>query len=223
MKAKELVGKRIAEEVKDGQIIGVGTGSTVAFAIDAIGEKVKSENLDVRFVPTSYQVIWQLSERGLNVLDSHSSVEIEWGFDGADAVDSRLRAIKGKGAAMLSEKILAARCAKYYLLVDDSKYTDDILAKTHIPIEVIPQAVNVVKSSLKEIAAVDIEIRSAAKKQPILTENGNIVLDVKFEKLTNSLENDIKSIVGVVESGLFLNQADKVYIASDQDIRELVK
>ena len=222
-KGKALVGKKIAELVQDGQVIGVGTGSTVAAALNAISERVKKDNLNVSFVPTSYQSTWQLEQLGLSALDFAGDWKIDWSFDGADAVDASGNIVKGKGAAMLREKILAANSPKYYILVDDSKVCEDILDHVNVPIEVHPASTVFVSGSLKRLGASNIDIRMAEKKHgPVITEAGNVILDVNFKSFKSELEDEIKQIVGVVESGLFIGFADQIYVASGGKVEELL-
>ncbi len=220
---KEIVGKEIAGLVKDGEIIGVGTGSTVDAALNALSVRIKNEKLSVKVVTTSYQSAWRCEEIGLTVLNSSFRGALAWGFDGADAVDGDMRAIKGKGAAMLEEKIIAARCKEYYLIVDDSKVAKDICVHCAVPIEVVPTARTVVEDGLKSIGAAEMVLRNAVstKHGPVITERGNIIIDAKFPSFRTGLEQEIKSIVGVVESGLFENYATQVWIAGAEGLKKI--
>ena len=220
---KILIGKKIAELVADGQAIGVGTGSTVSAALDAIAERVKKEQLNVSFVPTSYQSTWQLEQLGLTALDFAGDWKIDWGFDGADAVDAAGNVVKGKGAAMLREKILAANCPKYFILVDDTKVCENIFDHASVPVEVHPASTVFVSGSLKELGVNSLQIRMAEKKHgPVITEAGNVILDANFKSLRPELEDEIKQIVGVVESGLFIGYADQIYVARDGQVEGLL-
>jgi ribose 5-phosphate isomerase A len=214
--AKALVGLEIAKKVTTNSIIGVGTGSTVDAAISAIAERIKNENLVIQVVPTSYQSAWACTEAGLTVLSPTYAHEISWGFDGADAVDKKGNAIKGKGAAMLEEKVLAHKCREYFLIVDDSKVADDICKKCAIPVEVLPSGYGLALSGLKKIGATEISLRDGkpGKHGPVLTERGNIILDAIFTSFSDGLEQRIKSITGVIDSGLFENCANKIFVAS---------
>ncbi len=221
---KEIVGKEIAELVNDGDIIGVGTGSTVDAALEALTKRLQTEKISVKVVTTSYQSAWRCEEIGLTVLNGSFRGALSWGFDGADAVDSELRAIKGKGAAMLEEKLVAARCKKYYLIVDESKVAPDICAHCSVPVEVIPSARGIVEEGLKSLGADQIELRNAitTKYGPVITERGNIIIDAKFPAFRPGLEREIKSLVGVVENGLFERYADEVWIAGTKGIQKLI-
>jgi len=219
---KEIVAAEIAKRVKDGERIGVGTGSTVDAALTKIGERIAKEGLDVQVVPTSIQSAWRCHEIGLTVLYPAYKGELAWGFDGADAVNKDLWLIKGKGGAMLQEKILAARCKKFLVIVDDSKMTDNLGAACAIPVEVVPEGVVIVEKGLRELGAKDITLRPATGKHgPIITEAGNVILDASFSNITATLERDIKSIVGVVESGLFIGYTSEVIVAGASGVKSI--
>ncbi len=219
---KEIVAAELAKRVKDGDKIGVGTGSTVDAALAKIGERIKAEKLNVQVVPTSLQSSWRCHEIGLTVLYPAFNGELSWGFDGADAVDENLWLIKGKGGAMLQEKIMAARCKKFIVIIDDSKLTDNLGTACAIPVEVVPEAIYVAQKGLKNLGAKEIILRPATGKHgPIITEAGNIILDAQFDTITKDLEKNIKSIVGVVESGLFIGFADEVIVAGKQGVKFL--
>lgn len=211
---REQLGREIASRVHDGDVIGVGTGTTVDVAINAIGERIKKEKLRVSCLTTSYESAWFCTQIGITVLDNSYSEMLAWGFDGADAIDSKLRAIKGKGGALLPEKILACRCKEFVIIVDEKKCTENIAAKSIIPVEIIPSAVSIVEPKLRSLGATEITVRkSPGKRGPVITDHGNILLDVQFPSIPDSLEEDIKKITGVVESGLFLTQVSEVLIA----------
>lgn len=211
---KEIVGREIAARVTNGDVIGVGTGSTVDAALTEIGRKVKSEGLRVSVVPSSYQSAWRCQELGLSVLYPGYRGELSWGFDGADQVTKERWAIKGKGGALLQEKILAARCKKFTIIVDESKVVPALGVGCPIPVEVIPEALAVVEQRLASLGASSFTLRSGSGKHgPIITERGNLILDAQFSSIGATLERDIKSIVGVVESGLFIGYAAEVLVA----------
>lgn len=220
---KEIVATDIAKRVKDGELIGVGTGSTVELAVVKIGDRVRSEKLDICVVPTSLETAWQCHELGLKVLYQGYRGDISWGFDGADAVDDRLWLVKGKGGALLQEKILAARCKEFIVIVDDSKLVKN-LGDCAIPVEVIPEAAFLAERGLLKIGAREVRLRPATGKHgPIITEAGNIIFDAKFDEVDEGLEAGIKSIVGVVESGLFINYTREVLVGSAKGVRSITR
>ena len=221
---KEIVAKELAARVRDGEVIGVGTGSTVDLALDEIAKRVKQEGLRLTVVPTSLQSAWKCQEAGLQVSYPGYCGDLSWGFDGADAVDDRLRVIKGKGGAMLQEKILAARCLHYVIIVDDSKMVSKLGPGCPVPVEVIPEARFVAERKLMTLGAKSVSLRNAvAKHGPVITEGGNIIFDAQFTEISDSLEGEIKSIVGVVESGLFTGFASEVLIGSSAGVKILTR
>lgn len=131
----------------------------------------------------------------------------DWSFDGADEVDENKWLIKGRGGAMFKEKLNIINSPITYILVDESKKVNKLGSKFKIPVECFPEAINYIKNELIELGGTEIELRKAiiGKDGPCITENGNLILDVKFESITQSLEKSIKSISGVIESGLFID------------------
>jgi ribose 5-phosphate isomerase A len=211
---KEIVAKEIAKRVKDGDVIGVGTGTTVDAALTEIGKRVKAEGLRITVVPTSYQSAWRCQDLGFIVMYPGYRGHLSWGFDGADQVSKNRWAIKGKGGAMLQEKILAKRCKQFVLIVDETKVVETLGQGCPIPVEVVPEAVTLADEGLKSLGATEVVIRvGTGKHGPVITERGNIILDATFASVTERLEADIKSIIGVVDSGLFINYATEVMVA----------
>ena len=216
---KEIVAKEIAKRVKDGDVIGVGTGTTVDAALTEIGKRVKAEGLRITVVPTSYQSAWRCQDLGFIVMYPGYRGHLSWGFDGADQVSKNRWAIKGKGGAMLQEKILAKRCKKFVLIVDETKVVEHLGQGCAIPVEVVPEAVILAEEGLKSLGAQEVVIRvGTGKHGPVITERGNIILDATFSSVTERLEGDIKSIIGVVDSGLFINYATEVMVAKADSV-----
>lgn len=221
---KEKVAEEIAGRVRDGQILGIGTGSTVDLALDFIGRRVKAEKLSLAAVPTSLESAWRCQSMGISVLSTAYTGFLDWGFDGADAVNQQLWLIKGKGGALLQEKILAARCKTFTVIVDDSKLFADLAKACPIPVELLPQARSIVEAALVKRGAKNCELRQGSGKHgPVITEQGNIILDVKFDQIGAGLEQELKSIVGVVESGLFIDYASEVLVGSASGVRRLTR
>lgn len=223
MNAKERLAQELARRVVDGEIIGVGTGTTVDATLTAIGQRIRAEGLRVSAITTSLQSAWKCAEAGVQVLSAAVDCRPAWGFDGADAVDAALRAIKGKGGAMLMEKVIAARCPKFILAIDESKFVSDLAAAAAVPVEVLPEACGLAQRELEKLGAVSVTLRPAGtgKHGPVITEAGNIVLDAQFKAISADLESKIKQIVGVVDSGLFIGYAHEVLIGSASGIKSL--
>ena len=213
---KELVAKAIAKRVKNGQVIGLGSGSTAELAILEIGKKVREEKLTVFGVPSSYRVAALAAESGIQVLSAVSGQRIEWGFDGADEVDRKLRLIKGNGAAMLMEKVVARRIDHWVILVTGEKLVVRLGSKFAVPVAVIPEAYPCVIEELQAIGSSKVTLReSRTKYGPEVTEQGHVILDAWFSEIDDQMESRIKNIVGVVESGLFFGYADEIFVAHD--------
>lgn len=201
---KQKVAQQIAQKVKDGDVLGVGSGSTVYMALLAISERIKAERLKILAIPTSLEITMFCAKLGipLTTLFEHTP---DWLFDGADEVDPNNWLIKGRGGAMFKEKLLIRSSPLNYIIVDDSKMVSKLGTNFPVPVEVYPQALTHVDIALKKIGASDISLRPAKGKDgPVITENNNLILDCQFADITDSLEHDIKAITGVIESGLFI-------------------
>lgn len=217
---KELVAKAVAKRAADGDIIGLGSGSTSELVVKALAERVRLEGLSLFGVPTSFRISQVAAEAGLHVLQPGSVSCLAWGFDGADEVDERLRLIKGRGGAMLTEKIVAALCTEYLIAVTEDKLVKHLGSRFAVPVEVIPSAVHIVSAGLSKLGAATTELRpSSAKYGPEVTEQGNHIIDASFSDIRDTLEAEIKCLTGVVESGLFFGFATAViYSKADRTV-----
>ena len=201
---KKKLGEIIANKVEDGQVIGFGSGSTSYMATLAIADKVKKEGLNITAIPTSYEIKMLCSYLGIRTA-SLIECKPDWSFDGADEVDHNKNLIKGRGGASFKEKLNIVNSPITYILIDKSKKVDKLGENFKIPVECVLDSVNYVKEELIKLGGKDISLRKAVGKDgPIITENSNAILDVKFDNITDDLENKIKSITGVIESGLFI-------------------
>jgi len=224
--AKKKVAWKAVELVKDGWIVGLGSGSTAAYAIFFLGRRVKEEKLDVLVVPTSYQAFFLAVKEKIPVtsLDEHPKLNLT--IDGADEVDKNLNMIKGGGAALTREKIVGFASEKYVIIIDETKLVDKLGLNMPIPVEVLPFATSVVINELKETWK-NVKIREGkGKVGPIITDNGNFIVDVYCGGIENpkKVNNKIRSIPGVVETGLFIKMADLVYVGKkDGKIEVLTK
>lgn len=188
--------KKVLDFVKDGQTIGFGSGSTSYLTGIEIGKLVKEKGIKITAVPTSLYMFELCKEYGIETAELHYK-SIDWSFDGADEVDGNNNMIKGMGAAMFKEKLNILNSKKTYILIDNSKFVNFLGENHPIPVEVFPTSEEYVSEKLRELGAVDIAFRGS-------TENENSILDVKFDKIDESLEKKIKAITGVIESGLFI-------------------
>jgi ribose 5-phosphate isomerase A len=221
MNLKKIVGYEAVEWVKDGYVIGLGTGSTTHYFIEKLAEKIKNEELEVLGIPTSYQSFFLASDSGipLTTLEEH---DVDLAVDGADEVDPLFNLIKGGGAAHTMEKIIDQSADKFIVIVDDSKMVD-VLGKFPIPVEVIPPALRIVKEQLMNMGGQP-DLRMAERKDgPVISDNGNFIVDVKFDGISEpgKLEVMLNSIPGVVENGIFAGLADEVLVATTKGLNIL--
>ncbi|MGP4076190.1 ribose 5-phosphate isomerase A [Halobacillus sp. K22] len=203
---KEKAASRVSELVKNGEVIGVGSGSTSYLALKAIAARVQKEGLDISAIPTSHEASLNCTTLGIKTTSLMNSCP-DWGFDGADEVDGDNRLIKGRGGAMFAEKLVMASSQKTYILVDESKFVSRLGEKFALPIELDPRALHLVETKLKDMMDAKFQLRMAqgSKDGPIITESGNLILDMKLEgKVDDDLENRLRSIPGVIETGLFI-------------------
>ena len=201
---KQKIAEKIAKIAQDGDVIGVGSGSTSFLAIQAIAKRMKEENLRIRAIPTSRELGMVCNYLQIPV-ETLLTAKPDWCFDGADEVTPEKWLVKGRGAAMFKEKLLIANSKKTYILVDKSKFVNKQCEKFPIPIEVFPDALYAVKEQLFKLGATSAELRLAIKKDgPVITENGNLILDAKFDNIDETFETKLKNIVGVIETGLFI-------------------
>lgn len=226
MSAKEHLAVELASRVKDKQLIGVGTGTTVEAVLTAIRERIQKESLTVRFIPTSYQSAWRLEALGLPVYSTSLSAPLDWAFDGADEVDSELRLLKGRGAALLHEKLIAARTENFLIVIDESKLVSRLGEKMAVPVEVIPDARFSVERQIQSLGASKVELRlctSLERTMTLFTQEGNIILDAVFAEIGAELEAELNAIPGVVENGIFTSHASEVLVAKESGVEILTR
>lgn len=201
--AKVEVAERIAERVRDGALIGIGSGSATYVALWAIGRRMRSESLSIRMVTASYETEAAALTLGIPTL-ALGSVRPEWGVDGADEVDPDGRVLKGRGGAMFREKILWATCRHMYLAVDPSKHVERLGQGFPVPVEVDRLAVDLVGRALVAAGARSWGLRiGGGKDGPVITESGNLVIDAWFGEIPRGLSGQLKALSGVIETGLF--------------------
>lgn len=202
---KEKVAVRIASMVKDGEIIGVGSGSTVYLTLQKIAERMRNEKLHIRAIPTSQEIKMTCAQVGIP-LTSLLEHKPDWTFDGADEIDINHNMIKGRGGAMFKEKLLISSSPRTYIIADSSKMVSKLGSRFPVPVEIFPEALTHVAQALESFTPREMKLRMAQGKDgPIITENGNLILDVWLDNIPDNLENAIKSITGVIESGLFMH------------------
>jgi ribose 5-phosphate isomerase A len=212
--AKEAV--KLASGTK---VIGLGSGNTVSFIVREMAKLPGKESIE--FVPTSLQIKLEAEKGSLRIADENKIPDIEIVFDGADQIDSKFNMIKGGGGALLREKVLISASQKVVIVGDESKFVQ--FFSRAVPIEVHPMARSVVSKKLMEIGAKP-ELRTLEKGYPIITENGNIILDTSFPSIYDpkKKEAELKNIAGVLEVGLFTRKPDILYKAKSDGTFETI-
>jgi ribose 5-phosphate isomerase A len=224
-KAKKEVAKAAVAHVEDGHVIGLGSGTTVAYALQELGKRIRREKLHVLGVPTSYQAFLLAVEHKipLTTLDEHPRLNMV--IDGADQVDDGLDMIKGMGGALTREKVVASASKLNAIVVDETKLTKTLGVNQPVPVEVLPFALPLVKARLRDLRGKAVLREGAGKLGPVVTDNCSFILDVDFGPIDDphSLNLRLKAIPGVVETGLFVGLADVVYVGGRKGIRRLEK
>jgi ribose 5-phosphate isomerase A len=228
---KQAVAEAAVEQISDGMVLGLGSGSTAALMIQALGAKLRRGDLkDIVGVTTSFQGEVLAAELGIPLKSLNAIDRIDLAIDGADEVDPSFQLIKGGGACHVQEKLVARRADRFVVVVDSTKLVDTLNLGFLLPVEVLPGAWRQVQGQLKEMGA-DAQLRMAVRKAgPVVTDQGNVVLDAKFVGgITNpaALEKEINNLPGVLENGLFVDITDQVLVGDVLDgvpgVRDLAK
>ena len=228
---KQAVAEAAVEQIRDGMVLGLGSGSTAALMIQALGAKLRRGDLkDIVGVTTSFQGEVLAAELGIPLKSLNAIDRIDLAIDGADEVDPSFQLIKGGGACHVQEKLVARRADRFVVVVDSTKLVDTLNLGFLLPVEVLPGAWRQVQGQLKEMGA-DAQLRMAVRKAgPVVTDQGNLVLDAKFAGgITNpsALEKEINNLPGVLENGLFVDITDQVLVGEIVDgvpgVRDLAK
>ncbi len=213
--AKMAAGIAAAGFVSSGMTVGLGTGSTAAYALQEIARRIREEGLEIKGVPTSFASYQLARKLAIPLITLDDVVSIDIAIDGADEVDPAFRLIKGRGAAMTREKIVACLAQRFVVLVDPSKRVDKLGTKAPVPVEVLPLATNPVQNALREFGGSP-ELRIGLSKDgPVITDEGFWVVDVHFEGGINepeSLNRLLNDNPGVLGHGLFLDQTTDVLV-----------
>ncbi|HYH03736.1 MAG TPA: ribose-5-phosphate isomerase RpiA [Bacillota bacterium] len=218
---KSLVGKAAAGLIQDGMVCGIGTGSTVAFLIDELGRRVREESLKITGVPTSFQSRLLCREQGIPTLELQDCSGLDLAIDGADEVDRDFNAIKGGGAAHTREKLVAAMAQQFVLIVDETKLVPKLGTGFAVPVEFIPTALGYVRKVIKELGG-EPQLRMGIRKDgPVVTDNGQFIIDARFEPVVDLREVDrvLHQTPGVIETGLFFDLATKVLVGKAEPLQ----
>jgi ribose 5-phosphate isomerase A len=220
---KQTAAESAVAMVDDGMILGLGTGSTAKLAVDALGKRVAG-GLRVTGIPTSEFTAEQARSLGipLSTVDEHPEIDLT--IDGADEVEVRtLNLIKGRGGALLREKIVATASKRLVIIVDESKLVESLGSRFAVPVELVPFGWPAAARKLEALGA-KVTLRSGAEGKPFVTDGGHYIVDCAFGPIASpaKLESELNSIVGVVEHGLFLGMATQVIVAGRDGVKVLL-
>lgn len=223
--AKRAAGTAAAELVTDGMCIGLGTGSTTAYALEAIGERIRTGELqDVSGVPTSFAAERLARQNGIPTtsLDEHPALDLS--IDGADEVDLSLNLVKGRGGAHTQEKIVATQAKRFVVVADETKCVDRLGSSMPVPLEVVPMAVRPIVHRVEELGGTPVLRQGAAKDGPVVTDQGLWIIDARFDGISEPAElaRTLKGLPGVLDHGLFVGMATLVLVGQmDGSVREM--
>ena len=223
---KQKAALEAVKHVKDGFIVGLGSGSTAAFAIDLLGDRMKTEKIKIMGIPSSYQAFQVAVDNGIPITTLEEHPEIDVTIDGADQLTPELYLIKGGGAALAREKIVASASKLNVIIADQNKKVPFLGANGQfVPVEVIPFALSPVKQKLAERGGKVAAREAKGKLGPIITDNGNVILDVVFGEIKKPVELSVavKMIPGVVETGLFVDLTDVAYVGTPNGVEKITR
>ena len=211
---KSFVAKQAAQLIQDGMVVGMGTGSTIACLIEELARRVREEGIKFVAVPTSFQSRILCMKLGIPVRDMQDTASVDLAIDGADEVDPALNLIKGGGASQTPEKIVAAMAKEFVVVVDESKLVNRLGSTFPVPIEVLPSARCYVERAIRDLGG-EPALRMAVRKDgPVVTDNGELVFDVRFAPTTDlrAIDQALHHVPGIIETGLFFDMTSKVLV-----------
>ena len=220
---KKIAAEKATESVQSGMVVGLGTGSTVYYALLKLGAMVR-EGLDIIGIPTSEgtEKIAIEQQIPLATLATHPTIDLT--IDGADEVDKNLNLIKGGGAALVREKIIANASKKILIVVDESKVSRVLGTTFPLPVEIVQFGWEATQTEVNRIcgrSTLRLTSTQDGKQNPLITDNSNYILDCHFDGIPapEKVEMQLNNIPGVVENGIFVNRADKIIIGTSSGIR----
>ncbi|MEM2896856.1 MAG: ribose 5-phosphate isomerase A [Candidatus Bathyarchaeia archaeon] len=227
-RARKAAAKEAIMIVQDGQTVGLGSGKTMAYAIEELSTRVKEEGLKISVIPTSFQAEVLALMHNLRCISALNCLQrIDIALDGADVVEKRsLNLIKGKGGALTREKIVDSFSKKLIVIIDEGKLVECFKPEHSVPVEVLPFCFKITVERIKGLGGNAVLREALSKVGPAITDNGNFILDVNFGEMKNPYEIDkkLKMIPGVIETGFFLDMTSQVFVGkSDGSVEILYK
>ncbi len=223
--AKKKAALKAAKHVKEGYIVGLGSGTTAAYAFPELGKKIQEKKLQIFGVPTSHQAFLLAVQHNIPITTLNEHPQLDITIDGADQVDGKLNMIKGMGGALTREKIVASASKMNIIVVDKTKLTKKLGVNQPVPVEVLPFALPILMAKLRTLGGEPVLREAERKLGPVVTDNGNFILDVNFGLISNpkELNQRLKAIPGIVETGLFAGMTDIVYVGERESVQKLEK
>lgn len=218
MDPKDLAARSAVAAVEDGMVIGLGSGSTSVKALHVLARRMRDEGLRVRGVPTSVATEREARSLGIPLTTLDENPRLDLAIDGADQVDANLAAIKGRGGALLREKVVASCAERLLIMVDASKLCD--VLDIAVPVEVLPFALAAVRRRFEAMGG-RADLRATPDGEPYVTDNGNSILDVDFGRIADpaGLAGRISTLPGVVEHGLFVGIVTELHVGEKDSAR----
>jgi len=213
---KKFVAVAAARLIQDGMVVGMGTGSTIAFVIEELARRMREEGIKVVAVPTSFQSRILCLDLGIPVRDMQDTASLDLAIDGADEVDPDLNLVKGGGASHTREKIVASMAKEFVVAVDESKLVGRLGSTFAIPIEVLSSARSYVEHAIRDLGGAPALRLALRKDGPVVTDNGQLIFDVRFAPTADlrAVDDTLHTVPGIIETGLFFDMTSKVLVAS---------
>ncbi|MCF2137313.1 MAG: ribose 5-phosphate isomerase A [Candidatus Thorarchaeota archaeon] len=224
--AKKHAAESALKLVPSEGVIGLGSGSTVAVFAELLGQHISEGRSHVAVVPSSFQAYQLAITHNIPLTNLDLSPELDLTVDGADEVDRDLNLTKGGGGALFQEKIVASASKQLVIIIDESKLVDRLASRFLIPVEVLPFSLGVVMRKIRDMGISPILREAQRKMGPVVTDNGNFILDLKFPSPIEDplkIAIDLKMIPGVVETGIFPHMAHEVHVGTDDDVYVLTR
>jgi len=221
--AKKRAALEAVKHVKNGFVLGLGSGSTAAYAIQEMGRRIKQESLRILGIPTSYQALLVAVDCGIPITTLNEHPQLDLTIDGADQIDGNLNLIKGMGGALTREKIVASASKQLIIVVDETKLVERLGINHSVPVEVLPFALPTVMLKVREMGGKPVLREGKGKVGPVVTDNGNFIIDVDFGPISKpeELDSRLKSVPGVIETGLFVEMVDIIYVGKPIGVQRL--
>ncbi|MEM8716396.1 MAG: ribose 5-phosphate isomerase A [Cyanobacteria bacterium P01_A01_bin.3] len=222
---KKMAAEKAVERVETGMIVGLGTGSTAAFAVSAIGERMKTEGLSIIGVPTSQRTFEQATELGIPLATLEEQPKLDVAIDGADEIElSSLNLIKGAGGALLREKLVEVSADKLIIIADSTKKVDKLGTKFALPVEIVRFGWKSTTSRVEALGCKPV-LRTTESGDPFITDEQHYIIDCQFGPMDDpvTIANALKGTAGVVEHGLFIDMVYEAIVATDTGIEVLNK